>query len=331
MADKLPTTRRLGAEDAAQQRTRRANGGEPDPAGELAGEGAPPLQDELLDHHDRWNHAVRGETPHQRIDRNYAELLQEVRIAQVGVQFLLAFLLTVAFTPRFVALTDFQRHVYVISVVLGAAATALLIAPAPFHRLVFQRRLKQQLVTVSSYFALFGLALLMLTLGSSLLLILDVVLDTRTALWATGGILAWFSLWWYVVPLWCRTPHGMRLCRRLASRPSGRPLPPWRPPMVTPPSDRPTRRRDLDNYRISDVDRLLNHAAADLTRRFDSAFGYETVRRCIGESYHLLAVNARIHAHLPLLAARFARERLQAAAKIPAATVSTTGEDLAGH
>jgi arsenate reductase (thioredoxin) len=103
--------------------------------------------------------------------------------------------------------------------------------------------------------------------------------------------------------------------------------------MATPPSDRPTSRhcRNIEDCRISDVDLLLNHAAADLTRRFDGSFAYETVRRCIGEFYDLLAVNARIHAHLPLLAARFARERLQAAAKIPGATVSTTGEDLAGH
>jgi hypothetical protein len=162
------------------------------------------LEGEPLDRHDRWNYAARGETPTQRLDRNYGEILQEVRVAQTGVQLLLAFLLTLAFTPRFVALTEFQRNIYVASLVLGAAANALLIAPAPFHRLVFQRRLKRQLVRASSRFALSGVTLLMLALTSSLLLILDVVVGTHRALWIAGGTLAWFGLWWYLAPLWSR-------------------------------------------------------------------------------------------------------------------------------
>jgi hypothetical protein len=90
---------------------------------------------ELLDPQDQWSYLVRGETPTQRLDRNYGEILQELRVAQTGVQLLLAFLLTVAFTPRFATFTDFHRNVYVASLVLGAAANALLIAPAAFHRL----------------------------------------------------------------------------------------------------------------------------------------------------------------------------------------------------
>src|SRR5256885_441567 len=78
-----------------------------------------PLMDESPDAHDQWNFSVRRETPTQRLDRNYAEILQEVRVAQTGVQLLLAFLLTVAFTPRFATLTDFERRVYVAALVLG--------------------------------------------------------------------------------------------------------------------------------------------------------------------------------------------------------------------
>lgn len=154
--------------------------------------------------HDEWNFLARRETPTQRLDRNYAEILQEVRVAQTGVQLLLAFLLTVAFTPRFATLTEFERRVYVAALVLGAAATALLIAPAAFHRLVFQRRLKRQLVLASSRFALCGLTLLMLSIGSALLLILSVTLGPAPAAWFTAGALGWFALWWFVVPMWSR-------------------------------------------------------------------------------------------------------------------------------
>lgn len=150
---------------------------------------------------DEWNTAARGETPTQRVDRNYAEILQEMRVAQTGVQLLLAFLLTLAFTPRFGTLNTFQLDVYVLGLVLGATSTALLIAPAPFHRLVFRRRLKTQLVRTSSHLLLAGLVLLKLALAAALLLILDVVLGRWPAVWVTAGIVAWFSFWWYALPL----------------------------------------------------------------------------------------------------------------------------------
>jgi len=151
---------------------------------------------------------ARGETPTQRLDRNYAELLQEIRVAQTGVQLLLAFLLSLAFTPRFSSLGEFDRAAFVASLVLGAAATALLIAPAPVHRLVFQHRLKRQLVHLTSGLALSGLVLLMLSLSSALMLILDVVLGQEWAGMLTAGIVSWFSLWWYIVPLWLRWCRG---------------------------------------------------------------------------------------------------------------------------
>ena len=147
------------------------------------------------------------ETPRQRLARNYGEQLQEVRVAQTGVQFLLAFLLALAFTPRFAEITEFQQEVYVVALVLGASATALLIAPAAYHRLVFRRGLKDRLVRATALFTLSGLTLLMLAIGASLLLVLDVVIGGSQARWLTAAVLGWFGLWWYAVPLWTRR-HG---------------------------------------------------------------------------------------------------------------------------
>ena len=100
------------------------------------------------------------------------------------------FLLTLAFTPHFAALTGFHLGVYLTSIVIGASATALLIGPAAFHR-----------------FAFFGLILLMLALSCELLVILDVVLGAPRSIWLTVGITLWFTIWWYVVPLWNRARH----------------------------------------------------------------------------------------------------------------------------
>ncbi|HYX62394.1 MAG TPA: DUF6328 family protein [Streptosporangiaceae bacterium] len=155
--------------------------------------------------HDDWNAEARGETPMQRADRAYGEILQEVRVAQTGVQILFAFLLALAFQARFADITGFQRGVYVVTLILCAAATALLIAPAAFHRVVYRRRLKQHLVRVANRLALAGLVLLLLSMVSAVLLIMDVVLGLAPAVALAVGVLAWFTMWWFVLPLRTRT------------------------------------------------------------------------------------------------------------------------------
>jgi hypothetical protein len=183
----------------------------PEPASTPAGRAAPPAdghcQTCTSDGHDEWNAGERGETPLQRADRAYGEILQEVRVAQTGVQILFAFLLTLAFTSRFASVTQFQRGVYVLTLMLCAAAAALLIAPAAFHRVVYRRRLKHHLVRIASRLALFGLVLLLLALISALLLILDVVIGLGPALVLAVGALGWFVTWWFVLPVWSRIRH----------------------------------------------------------------------------------------------------------------------------
>jgi len=158
--------------------------------------------------HDEWNALERGETPLQRADRAYGEILQEVRVAQTGVQILFAFLLALAFQARFGSITGFQRNVYAVTLLLCAAATALLIAPAAFHRVVYRRRLKLHLVHAATRLALSGLVLLMLSLVSAVLLILDVVFGAGPAVIMASGTFGWFFTWWFVLPAWSRIRHA---------------------------------------------------------------------------------------------------------------------------
>ncbi len=83
--------------------------------------------------------AQRDESEAQRDDRNLAELLQELRVAGMGVQVLFGFLLSLPFTNRFGTLSPAQRDLYLASLVLAAVATALLLGPVAYHRLVFRR------------------------------------------------------------------------------------------------------------------------------------------------------------------------------------------------
>lgn len=158
--------------------------------------------------HDEWNAVERGETSLQRADRAYGEILQEVRVAQTGVQILFAFLLALAFQARFVSTTPLQRDAYAVTLMLCAAATALLIAPAAFHRVVYRRRLKLHLVQAASRLALSGLVLLMFSLVSAVLMTLDVVFGTGPAVIMAAATLGWFFTWWFVLPVISRIRHA---------------------------------------------------------------------------------------------------------------------------
>ncbi|MGP4002238.1 DUF6328 family protein [Streptomyces sp. 8N706] len=153
----------------------------------------------------------RNETREERADRLWMELLQEVRVAQTGVQILLAFLLSVAFTPRFQELGSFDKGIYVITIMLGAAATGALIAPVSFHRILTGRRLKTEAVQWASRFTVTGLVLLLGTVSCALLLILRVVVDNQLAVWLSLIALVWFATCWFLPPAWLR--HRSRRSR----------------------------------------------------------------------------------------------------------------------
>ena len=133
------------------------------------------------------------------------ELLNELRVALPGVQFLLAFLLVVPFQQQGDQLTDFQRDVYFATLLAAAVATGLLIAPAAQHRVLFRQHDKEALLGRSNRSAFLGLTVLALAIVGAVLLVTDVVFDLTLA-WVTaavvGALLAW---WWLAVPLWKRT------------------------------------------------------------------------------------------------------------------------------
>jgi len=148
---------------------------------------------------------VRDESDAQRLDRNYAELLQELRVAQTGVQILFAFLLTIAFQQRFATLGSAQRGLYVGALLCAAVAAALFIAPVAMHRILFHRRLKDDLVMFTGRMAAVGLVFLALAMLGSVLLIVDVVSGAVEA-WIVTGVLAGLFAW-----TWCGLPVRWRV------------------------------------------------------------------------------------------------------------------------
>ena len=144
---------------------------------------------------------ARGQTPEEVLDRNLAELLQEMRVAITGVQILFAFLLTLPFSARFGELGDFGTTVYAVTLLSTATAMLVLIAPVSFHRTLFRQRRKQELVAFADGALLVGLALLLLGIAAAVLLVLDVVLGRWPALACCAFVVVLGLVAWYVVPL----------------------------------------------------------------------------------------------------------------------------------
>jgi hypothetical protein len=141
----------------------------------------------------------RGEGALQRADRNMVELLQELRVAQTGVQILFGFLLALSFTERFARIDAVQMSIYGATLLLSVVTAGLLVAPAAVHRMTFQRGVKAETVQLGHRLFTIGLGALTLTLIGAVLLVLDVAVGRVFALFAAGTIAVvlvglWFGL-----------------------------------------------------------------------------------------------------------------------------------------
>ncbi|MEU5948381.1 DUF6328 family protein [Micromonospora sp. NPDC047465] len=140
------------------------------------------------------------ETERQRWQRNFADLLQELRVAQTGVQILFAFLLTLPFSNGFTRTSGFQKDVYIVSLLAAAAATAMIISPVAFHRALFRQGRKPELVRFAHRMASAGLAFMLISMVSAVLLITDFVLDRGVALLLSSATAIWFLTFWVFLP-----------------------------------------------------------------------------------------------------------------------------------
>lgn len=157
--------------------------------------------------------AEAPESARDRVNRRWNEILQETRVAQTGVQILFGFLLSVAFTPLFRELETFDRVVYVVTVVLGASATGSLIAPVSIHRFLSGQRMKDEVVQTAGRLMMCGMVLLALTIGCTLLLILRIVVPGPLAEALVGGVMLWFAICWFALPLRLRHRAARRTTR----------------------------------------------------------------------------------------------------------------------
>lgn len=152
----------------------------------------------------------RRETPTEKLDRNWSEILQELRVTQTGIQILTGFLLTVPFQQRFTDLSATQRTFYLVLVVMAAITTGLMVAPVSLHRWLFRRRAKSALVRSADLFMRVGLVTLCLVVAGVVLLVFDVVVSRSAALLVSGSLLAFLVLAWFVLPAVLSRHHSRK-------------------------------------------------------------------------------------------------------------------------
>jgi Family of unknown function (DUF6328) len=143
----------------------------------------------------------RRETELERCDRNLVELLQEVRVAQTGVQVLFAFLLALVFTPRFRTMSGFQRFDYFGTLLAAGAAAVMLIAPSSYHRILFRCGDKAHLVDVANRFVMIGLAAVALAMVGVVLLVSDAMFSPLVTVIVTTIAAVGCATTWFLMPL----------------------------------------------------------------------------------------------------------------------------------
>lgn len=148
----------------------------------------------------------RNETPTERLDRNWGDLLQELRVIQTGVQLLTGFLLTLPFQQRFMRLTHGEKAVYLATAAASIAATLFLQAPVIVHRALFRRHQRAETVELAHRLAIVGVLLLAVAVIGVSCLITAAVTDLAVGSAAAGGVLVVIVVLWVALPL--RAKHA---------------------------------------------------------------------------------------------------------------------------
>jgi hypothetical protein len=154
--------------------------------------------------------AETGESRTDQLARNLNELLQELRVAQAGVQILFGFLLSIAFTERYATASDFVRTTHLVTVLFATASVALLTAPAAWHRILFRLGLREKIIDVADKMAQVGMACLAVAMIGTVMLIGEMIFGRWAAVLLALVTVVVFGTLWFALPIRQRERHQHR-------------------------------------------------------------------------------------------------------------------------
>ena len=146
----------------------------------------------------------------QTINRNWTELVQELRATQIGVQVLIGFLLALPYTSKFDTLDRFEKAAYLVVLSMAVAATAAVLAPIAYHRILFRRGVRPWLVETANTIARAGLVLAALSMCGVVFLAFDLVAGTGAGVAASVVTVVGYVVLWLVVPMRAHPPVRSR-------------------------------------------------------------------------------------------------------------------------
>lgn len=147
-----------------------------------------------------------GETSEQTINRNWTELVQELRATQIGVQVIIGFLLAMPYTSKFDTLDRFEKGAYLVVLSIAVAATIAVLSPIAYHRILFRRGLRPWLVETANTIARIGLVLAALSMCGVVFLAFDLAAGTGAGVAASLAAFVSYVVLWLVVPLRAHPP-----------------------------------------------------------------------------------------------------------------------------
>jgi phosphotransferase system glucose/maltose/N-acetylglucosamine-specific IIC component len=143
---------------------------------------------------------VRKEPHAHRLDRNYSELLQELRVVQTGVQILFAFLLAIAFQQRFGSVSGPERGLFLVALLSAACSSVLLTAPAAVHRILFRYNVKDEIVDVTARLVKAGMLFLAVAMVTGVTFVVMFVAGVAVAIALAGGLALLVAVTWVLAP-----------------------------------------------------------------------------------------------------------------------------------
>ncbi|MET0480191.1 MAG: DUF6328 family protein [Mycetocola sp.] len=150
----------------------------------------------------------RNETETERLDRNWADVLQELRVLQAGTQILTAFLLAIAFQPRFTELDDFQLMLYLTLVSVSIVTTVLSLLPVSAHRIMFQHLVKEATVQIGDRMLRAVLVGVSLSMIGTAMLIFDFVISREAGIVAAVAVTVIVVTLGVLLPLFVRNTQS---------------------------------------------------------------------------------------------------------------------------
>ena len=142
--------------------------------------------------------------PAETINRNWTELVQELRSTQTGVLVLTAFLLTLPYSDKFDTIDSVQRIAYLLVLTGAIATTAVVMSPIAYHRILFRSGRRPWLVATANRLARTALALVALTTSGVVFLTFDLTVGRISAAVASLVALIGYFVLWVGVPLRAR-------------------------------------------------------------------------------------------------------------------------------